>query len=36
MDEPITLNVYTAADNGSFAAEPVAKPDARFLALSSG
>ncbi len=35
MYELTTLNVYTAADNGliSFAAEPVEKPDARFICV---
>ena len=36
MYELTTLNVYTAADNGAFAAEPVEKPDARFISVRLG
>jgi hypothetical protein len=38
MFELTTPNVFTAADNGliSFAAEPVEKPDARFICVGLG
>jgi hypothetical protein len=36
MHELTTLKVYTAADNGSFAAEPVEKPDARAIRVGLG
>jgi hypothetical protein len=38
MFELTTLNVFTAAENGliSFAAEPVEKPDPRFICVGLG
>ena len=38
MFELTTLNVFTAAENGliSFAAEPVGKPDPRFICVDLG